>query len=181
MARTLSAYSQARIAEDGTRPIYAVNLGFDTGGGTPWRITSFDQNITLSGVTYTKHGVKVSGFDHNATTVTPTVTVDNTDGAVLALIQSEGLGTQEAVIHKMWGVMDATSPYTTSFVTGDFETIFRGIISGAPRIGSEVVLTLKHDFQTRMVPFIRLGKPVNNWNAQVGATFYWFNGKITVV
>jgi len=175
MPKTFNAYNLARIAELGTRPLYIVQLGFDMGGGAPWRMTTLDQNITVDGTTYTSTGVKVSGFEHNEVAPTPVVEVNNSDGAVLALIQTEGLGTQEGII----GKLRADSPTKTSFVAADVEQIFDGIISAAV-IGKIVSFTLKPVSRTRMIPFIRLGKPVNNWNVQPGYTLRWGASFITV-
>jgi hypothetical protein len=58
--------------------------------------------------------------------------------------------------------------------------LFSGVISGAPSVGIKVTFALKPVSRTRMIPFIRLGKPVNNWNVQPGTIIRWRDREITV-
>lgn len=172
MARDFNVYNLARVAEYGTRPLYAIELDFST----PYRVTSWDQDITWNGLTFLSTGVKVSGLDHNEVAASVKITIPEDVSVILGWIVAQGLE-QAAKIWKFW----ADSPTKTAFAVTDAEAIFDGIISSAPNVSNVTIFNLKPRVRNRMAPFIRLGKPVNNWNIQPGVIIRWSSFKINII
>lgn len=172
----ISAANQAQLALDGVRPVYMVYLGFDLGGGAPWRMTSYSDDLTQTPESdvWTANGVRVSGIDYNSPASRCSLSLPNTDKSVLSLVQAQGLG-QVAQVYMTW-LPDGT---TTTVATADMMWKFNGII-GSGQFGSTARLDCMAIGAHRRVPYVRVTSLWANWLVPVGTSFTWGNN-ITVV
>lgn len=162
--------------KSGTRPVYLVEIGFDMGGGVPWRITSYGQNITVTGGdVWTANGCRVSGLRENFYASSCNVTVADADRAVYSLVVAQGL-------EKTVDIYSTRLPdgNTTIIPAADVIHVFSGIVSSLPRFGLQLVFGCKASAAVKRAPAIKATAPVNNWFLPPGTVIKWGRDSITI-
>ena len=169
-----SAPIKSRIAKYGTRPVYLVVIGFDIGGGAPWRISSYGSNLTVNGTdVYQGTGCRVSGIQDSKPASTCSITVADSDRAVYNLFLLQGV--QDVTVYRWW----APDGNTFTLPSSDLVEAFVGRI-GNVFPGLRLRFDCRSDASVKRAPAFRAGAPVNNWISPVGKVIEWGRDKVTI-
>ncbi len=168
----INAYSQTQITAGGIKPFFALEIGWDMGGSVPMRVSSWDQDVTIDGDTFTADGTLISGFDHNRLSAAPTISMPNPSNVIRDLIVAQGLKQTISIWH-LW----ADSSTKTVYATGDRVHLFSGALSAVTKMGVLAVIRCRQDMQMKKSPKYVMSSP---WHAAAGTVVYWGSNPVTV-
>ena len=159
MTRTVSATITTAIAQETTRPIYLIRMGW----ATPVLAATFDQTITWNSETWVSSGLAVS----NLTGSGGILEMPNGDSDPwLALVMSEIPRTRTIQIY------EHQTNYTASPVVSDAVEIFAGVMDQAV-IGSSISVSLIESATKKGFPPGSIDRLTYTWLLSSGTRLQW--------
>lgn len=134
MTKTVSSYTTTEIAKRGASPHFLAYLGFST----PLYYSS-RESITWAGDTFIPVYLDLINFSPDDFGADGgIIRLDNSDGALGAVILSQGIADKSIKVWELWG--DGSPPGTWG--VNDVELIFDGVIDSSGPIGQVIDLRL---------------------------------------
>ena len=165
MSRALSGTISAAITSTATRPVYLVQLGFDT----VRRIATWDQDITWGGYTWSASGVTVGDLNSGGTRLTlPSGDSD----PWLSLVLTDGTRDRAISIYEHH-TDTASSPQS------DAVLVFTGIMDEAS-ITDKLVINVIDTSRAKAFPAESVDESVFTNLLTSGSQIVWGNKTITV-
>ena len=154
MSRVISSQTEAAIAEEATRPIHLVRMGWNT----EVRAATWDTAITWNSEVWIASGIDASNIDANGGTLRLPA---GDDDPWIGLVNSEN--TRDRTIE----VYEYHTDFTASPNEHDATLIFTGQMD-AWTLGDSIQITLIESLQNKHFPPTSLGPPTYNYLLPVG-------------
>jgi len=166
MSRTVSATISTGAAQDVTRPIYLVRMGWDT----EVRACTFGADIVWNSETWTASGLEVTGID--------------SEGGALEMPVGDAdpwldLVTDEEPLNRTILVYEHQTDYTVSPAVSDAVLIFSGFMDKTV-IGKSIRMDLIENKLIKTFPPTEINRPVYNYLLTPGEQIIWVYELITV-
>jgi len=163
MSRTLSTTISSAIAKVNTKPVYLVQMGFDSLA----QAATWDASILWNGVTWAASGIEIKGLNAGgARMILPNVDL------WLGLVLNDGTRDRAISIYE-WHEDTTASPQT------DAVLVFVGIMDEAT-ITDKITITLIESSRSKSFPALTIDQPVFTHLMTSGDTITWGADVITV-
>ena len=165
MSRTLSSTISSAITATATRPIYLVEMGFDT----VTRVATWDSLISWGGYSWSASGVSVKGLNSSGTRL---MLPNGADDPWLSLVLNQG--TRDRTI-SIWEHHrdESSSPQE------DAVLVFTGIMDEAS-ITDKIMVSVLDTSRAKTFPVDSVDQPKFTHLMTSGDTIVWGNKTITV-
>ncbi len=170
MTRTVSATITAAIAQDVTRPIYLIYMGWDAASPSYQRAATWGSSISWDGHLWPASGLSVSNLDANGGTLE--MPIGDSD-PWLALVMGEIPRNREIEIY------EHQTKYTASPVTSDAVLIFAGYMDEAV-ITNSIKVSLIESSTRKMFPAGAIDRPTYTHLMPKGFRLKWGYDRVTV-
>lgn len=164
MTRTVSSVVAVAVAQDATKPIYLIRMGWDVQSpDVERRIATWDQNISWNSETWTASGAAVEGIGPaRARLVLPVGASD----PWLSLVQTQVPRDRTVEIYE----------YHTSTASpsgSDAELLFTGYMDDASIDEREIQINLIEGKTNKGFPPTSIGPPTYNYLVPAGSRLFW--------
>ena len=163
MSRTLPATVSSAIAKATTKPVYLVQMGFNS---LAW-VATWDASILWNGVTWAASGVEIKGLNAGGARMHMP-----TSDLWLGLVLNDGTRNRPISIYE-WHEDTTASPQT------DAVLIFVGIMDETT-ITDKITITLIESSRAKSFPALTIDQPVFTHLMTSGDTINWGADVITV-
>jgi hypothetical protein len=164
MTRTVSSTTSAAVAQDVTKPVYLIRMGWVT----EVRSATWAENISWDSETWTASGLSVKGLDSDGGTLMMPL---GDDDPWLDLVVDENQRNRTIQVY------EHQTDYTASPVVSDATLIFEGFMDQAT-IGDEIQVTLIENKKHKSFPPTSIDRPIYNWLLTTGTKIVWRGGII---
>lgn len=159
MTRSVPSEVESAVAQDDTRPIYLIRMGWNT----ELTVCTYGENISWNMETWTASGASVSGLDTaRGTLVLPIAD----DGPWLSLVLNE------APRDRLIEVYEYQTDFAASPQASDAVLTFSGFMDEAV-IGKDIRVSLIESSQYKQWPNSSIDRPTYNYLVPSGQRISW--------